>query len=279
MDATLADYLRAVALGVIQAVTEFLPISSSGHLVLAPRVLGDQVSSLTFDVGLHLGTLVAVLGYFWRDWWRILTAGVRDLLRHGPRFQRWGPDARLGLWLAVGTLPAVAFGLLAQDAVEERFRQPAVVAVMLILFSLVIEAGDRLGGTGRDVERMGVRRSLFVGAAQALALIPGVSRSGATITAARLAGYDRPSAARFSFLLSAPVILGAGVFRFADALGGEETVMWGPLLVGALTAAVVGAAVIRGLLGFLQTRTLRVFVWYRIALGLVVLGAVAAGIL
>ncbi|MDO9446148.1 MAG: undecaprenyl-diphosphatase UppP [Dehalococcoidia bacterium] len=279
MDPTLADYLRAIFLGVVQAVTEFLPISSSGHLVLAPRLLGEETSSLTFDIGLHLGTLVAVLVYFWRDWWQITKATAADTLHHGPRLARWGPQSRLGLWLAVGTLPAIVVGVLAQDAVEERFREPAVVAVMLILFSFVIDFGDRRGGSDKRVDGMGVRRSLLIGAAQALALVPGVSRSGATITAARLVGFERPSAARFSFLLSAPVILGAGIFKVADAISGGEQVMWGPLLVGALTSAIVGALVIRGLLRYLVTRTLRVFVWYRIALGLAVLGAVAAGIL
>lgn len=279
MDPTLADYLRAIFLGVVQAVTEFLPISSSGHLVLAPHLFGDEASSLTFDIGLHLGTLVAVLVYFWRDWWQITKATAADTVRHGLLLARWGPQSRLGLWLALGTLPAIVVGVLAQDAVEERFREPAVVAVMLILFSFVIDFGDRRGGEDRRIEGMGVRRSLLIGAAQALALVPGVSRSGATITAARLVGFERPSAARFSFLLSAPVILGAGVFKVADAISGGEQVMWGPLFVGALTSALVGALVIRGLLRYLVTRTLRVFVWYRIALGLAVLGAVAAGIL
>jgi undecaprenyl-diphosphatase len=279
VDPTLADYLRAIFLGVVQAVTEFLPISSSGHLVLAPHLFGEETSSLTFDIGLHLGTLVAVLVYFWRDWWQITKATAADTVRHGPRLARWGPQSRLGLWLALGTLPAIVVGVLAQDAVEERFREPAVVAVMLILFSFVIDFGDRRGGDDRRIEGMGVRRSLLIGAAQALALVPGVSRSGATITAARLVGFERPSAARFSFLLSAPVILGAGVFKVADAISGGEQVMWGPLFVGALTSALVGALVIRGLLRYLVTRTLRVFVWYRIALGLAVLGAVAVGIL
>ncbi len=279
MDATAADYLRAIFLGVVQAVTEFLPISSSGHLVLAPRLFGEEASSLTFDVGLHLGTLTAVLAYFWRDWWLISSTAVVDLVRHGLAVARWRPAGRLGLWLAAGTLPAIAAGLLLGDTAEEQLREPVVVAAMLILFSFVIDFGDRHGGEDTTVESMGPRRALFVGAAQAVALIPGVSRSGITIAAARALGYSRPSAARFSFLLSAPVILGAGLFRFTDAVTGDEVVLWGPLLVGALTAALVGALVIRGLLGYLQTRTLRIFVWYRIALGLVVLGAVAAGIL
>ena len=279
MDPLLAEYLRAIILGVVQSATEFLPVSSSGHLVLVPRLLGEETSALAFDVGLHLGSLSAILGYFWRDWWQIGRAGVADIARHGTAVGRWTPHAQLGLWIAAGTVPAVVVALLFGGFAEEHLRQPVPVAITLIVFSFVIDFGDRRPGASKAVESMGVRRALFIGAAQALALMPGVSRSGITIAAARSLGFERPSAARFSFLLSAPVILGAGVLTLGDAMRGDEALAWGPLLAGAVAAAIVGALVIKALLAYLQRRTLRVFVWYRTALGLVVLGAVAAGIL
>lgn len=277
MGSEAVDYLRAVLLGIVQAVTEFLPISSSGHLVLAPHLLGEQSSSLTFDVGLHLGTMTAVIVYFWRDWFGMAGAALRDLSTSGVRVGRWSPRGRLLVWLALGTIPAVVVGGLLDTTIEAHTRQTWLVGVTLIVFAVVIEIADRWGGHVGRLLDMTPGRSLTVGVAQAIALVPGVSRSGITIATARALGFDRPSSARFSFLLSAPVVLGAGVLKMSEALAGSERVAWGPLLVGAFTAAVVGALVIRGFLAFLQTRTLRVFVWYRIALGLVVLGAVATG--
>ncbi|MEE8421837.1 MAG: undecaprenyl-diphosphate phosphatase [Dehalococcoidia bacterium] len=273
------DYLRAALLGMVQALTEFLPVSSSGHLILAPRLLGDEASSLTFDVGLHVGTAVAVVGYFWRDWVRIIFEGVRDLSVHGRHVGRWTPRAQLGLWLALASVPAAGAGLLLDATVEEHLREPWIVGAMLIAFGLVIWVLDAWGGTLGRIEQMTAGRALIVGVAQVLALVPGVSRSGVTIAAARGLGFDRGSAARFSFLLSAPIVLGAGGLKLVDALSGDEPVEWGPLVAGAVVASVVGAFVIRALLAFLASHTLRPFVWYRIALGLAVLGASATGTL
>lgn len=273
------DYLRAIVLGFIQAVTEFLPVSSSGHLVLAPELLGEGPSSLTFDVGLHLGTLVAVIGYFWRDWMAIAIATAADVRATRLDVRRWSPYGRLGLLLALGTVPAVIVGLLFEDWIDENARDPLVVGVMLIVGGILLGMADRWGAQVGRLLDMTAGRSLLIGAAQAVALIPGVSRSGATITAGRALGFDRLSAARFSFLLSAPVILGAGILQIARAATGGEAAEWGPMLTGALVSAVVGALVIRALLSFLQRATLAVFVWYRIALGVAVLGAVAAGVL
>ncbi len=273
------DYLRAALLGMVQALTEFLPVSSSGHLILAPRLLGDEASSLTFDVGLHVGTAVAVVGYFWRDWVRIIFEGVRDLSVHGRHVGRWTPRAQLGLWLALASVPAAGAGLLLDATVEEHLREPWIVGAMLIAFGLVIWVLDAWGGTLGRIEQMTAGRALIVGVAQVLALVPGVSRSGVTIAAARGLGFDRGSAARFSFLLSAPIVLGAGGLKLLDAFSGDEPVEWGPLVAGAVVASVVGAFVIRALLAFLASHTLRPFVWYRIALGLAVLGASATGTL
>ncbi|MGE3857687.1 MAG: undecaprenyl-diphosphate phosphatase [Dehalococcoidia bacterium] len=279
MDEPLADYLRAVVLGLLQALTEFLPISSSGHLVLAPQLIGDQVSSLTFDVGLHLGTLAAVLVYFWRDWVAITVALLRDVPRHALRVGRWSEPARLGLWIVVGTVPAVIVGALLKDTLEGWFREPVAVAVSLLFFSGVIWTADRLGAHRLGIADVTSRRAVAIGVAQAVALIPGTSRSGITIAAARGLGFDRTAAARFSFLLSAPAVAGAAVLTMGTALAEGEAVAWGPMLVGALTAAAAGMLVIRGLLRYVQTRSLAVFMWYRVALGLAVLAAAAAGLI
>ncbi len=273
------DYLRAILLGIVQAVTEFLPISSSGHLILAPELLGEEASSLTFDVGLHVGTLIAVLTYFWRDWLRIATSTLHDVRVEGVAVRRWSLDARLGLLLALGTIPAVLVGLAFEDWIEENVRDPLVVAAMLIGGGVLIGLADRWGAQIGRLADMTPGRSVLIGCAQAIALIPGVSRSGATIATSRALGFDRPSAARFSFLLSAPIVAGAGILKLGEAFAGDEVVQWGPLLVGAATAAIVGTLVIRGFMGFMQRATLAVFVWYRIALGLAVIAAVATGAL
>ena len=270
---------RAVVLGLVQAATEFLPISSSGHLVLAPELIGDDISSLTFDVALHLGTMVAVIAFFWRDWLRIIGSGLADIVRHGVRVDRWEPYSLLGLWIVLGTIPAVVVGLLFKDAIEENLREPWLVGTMLIGFGALMGALDRWGGTVGKLLDVTPGRAVIIGVTQAIALVPGVSRAGVTITAARGLGFDRPSAARFSFLLSAPAVLGAGVLQFSEALGSDETLSWGPLMLGAFVSAVAGALVIRWLLAFLQSGTLWPFVWYRIALGLVVLGATATEVI
>jgi len=273
------DYLRAILLGIVQAVTEFLPISSSGHLILAPEILGEEASSLTFDVGLHVGTLFAVLGYFWRDWIRIGTATVHDARSEGGAVRRWSVDARLGLLLALGTVPAALVGFFFEGWIEDTARHPLIVATMLIVVGLYIGVADRWGAQIGRLADMTPGRAFLVGCVQAAALIPGVSRSGGTMATMRAMGFDRPSAARFSFLLSAPIIAGAGTLQIVEAISGDEVVAWGPLLVGALTAAIVGALVIKVFMGFIARATLAVFVWYRIALGLAVIAAVATGAL
>ena len=272
------DLLRAAFLGIIQAATEFLPVSSSGHLILAPELVGDDVSTLTFDVGLHLGTTVAVLAYFWRDWVRIVRFGFGDFVQHGLRLTGWSQYSLLGVWIVLATIPAVIVGLLFGDVIDEHLRQPWVVGITLIAFGLLIGLLDRWGGTLARLLDMTPARALVIGLAQAVALIPGVSRSGITIAAGRGLGFDRPSAARFSFLMSAPVIFGVGILQFSDALSSDETVAWGPMIVGSIIAAVVGALVIRWLLAYLERGTLMPFVWYRIGLGTLVLALSATGV-
>ena len=277
MDVVLADYLRAVALGLLQALTEFLPISSSGHLVLAPRVIGDQVSSLTFDVGLHVGTLLAVLVYFWRDWVDIAVALLRDVPRHRARIAEWSAPSRLGLWIVIATIPAVIAGPVLERTIEGLVRTPVAVAISLLFFSLVIWLADHMGAERRREADLTARRALFIGVAQAIALIPGTSRSGSSIAAARWLGFERGAAARFSFMLSAPAVAGAATLTIGGALKDGDAVAWGPMVVGAITAALAGLLVIRVLLVYVQSRSLDVFIAYRVALACVVLAAVALG--
>ncbi len=279
MDASAGEYLRAIVLGVIQALTEFLPVSSSGHLVIWGELIGDDLSSLTFDVALHVGTLFAVLVYFWRDWWRMLIEALRDARTHHVRVQHWSGHARLALLIVLGTIPAVIAGALFEAPIDDHLRTPWVVGAMLISVGLLMGAVDRWGAMALRLADVTPARSLVIGVAQAVALIPGVSRSGITITAGRWMGFDRASAARFSFLLSAPVVFGAGALQLTSAITGGEEMLWGPTVAGAVAAGLAGLLVIRGLLAFLQTRSLAVFVWYRLVLGVVVLGLAAAGVL
>lgn len=268
------EYVRAVVLGVVQALTEFLPISSSGHLVLAERLFGFH-SSLTFDVGLHVGTLTATLGYFWRDWAAIIGASVRDLLGHGLNLRLWGWQGRLGLLIALGTIPAVVVGALFQDVIEAYMRAPLSIGTLLILGGLLLAWADRAPRTRLGLEEVTAPHALTIGLAQAVALIPGVSRSGSTILTARFLQYDRPVATRFSFLLSAPAITGAATLTLGQAVSGDEVVAWGPMVVGAIVSGLVGLVVIHWLLRFMQSHSLMPFVWYRVVLGVLVLLGVA----
>lgn len=271
------DYPRAILLGAVQALSEFLPISSSGHLLLSSRLLGSETASPTFDVGLHLGTLFAVLVYFRADWLGFARGLVDDATTHGAGIRRWSPETRLLLAIALGTVPAVLAGLLFNSTIETYLRSPLIVGVNLIGFGLLLGWADRLEGN-RGLASMTYAAAILVGIAQAVALMPGVSRSGATMTAARALAFDREAAARFSFLLSAPVVFAAAVLELGKALLGDAPLAWGAMFVGAATAAVVGWLVIAGLLAFLRTRTLRVFVWYRIALGTAVIAGALLGV-
>ena len=272
------EYARAVVLGLLQAVTEFLPISSSAHLALAPRLMGDEADSLTFDVALHLGTLFAVLVYFWRDYLDIGRHALLGLLEHRLAIRRWDERGRLGMYIALATVPAVVVGGLFERTLEDA-RTPWVIGTMLILFGVLLQLADSRAGSLNRLASITMPHALTVGCAQALALVPGVSRSGATLSAARAMGFDRETAARFSFLLSGPVVLAAATLRLGQAFSGEEPVALGPIAVGALASGVAGLAVIRWLLGYLRRRSVAPFVWDRIGLGAAILAAAAAGVL
>jgi len=250
---------EAVVLGIVQGLGEFLPISSSGHLVLAPWLFGWQDPGLAFNVALHLGTLAAVVAYFWRDWLNLAQNGLKG---------KKNREGRLFWYLAAATVPGILAGLALEEYAETIFRAPLLVGAMLIGMGAVLYAADHWGARARGIWQVGWRDALFIGISQALAIIPGVSRSGATISAGRMLGLDREAATRFSFLLSTPIILGAGVYSMRNIGISDLTfAFW----VGVLTSAVTGFAAIAFLLRFVVTRNFNIFVWYRAALGTAVI--------
>jgi undecaprenyl-diphosphatase len=251
--------IEAALLGVLQGLGEFLPISSSGHLIAVPWLLGWGEHGLAFDVALHIGTLVAVLYAFAGDWRRMAAASWRDLREHR-RLQ--SPDARLLGLLALATLPGGVAGLLLDEWAETTFRSPALVAVSLALLGVCLGLADRFGTGERTTATLPLSHAMLIGAAQALALIPGVSRSGATISAALLLGYRREEAARFSFLLATPITVGAGMLKLPDLATGDASL--GAVLVGVVAAGVVGLLAIRWLLRYVRTRSYMPFVVYRL---------------
>jgi undecaprenyl-diphosphatase len=267
---------HALVLAIVQALTEFLPVSSSAHLILTPWLLGWPDHGLLFDIALHLGTLVAVLLYFFKTWVRLAFLVIgREVWKPmpGELDHDLYANPRL-LWLLVAaTFPAGIAGLFLKDFIETVLRSPAVIGVMLIVVGLLMAAVEKRGGLVRDLNRVGVGDAMAIGCAQALALIPGTSRSGITITTAMFLGITRHSAARFSFLLSTPIILGAGLKAYLDAMetGGIPPEMHGAFAVGVVASALFGYAVISFFLRYLQKATLKVFVYYRVILGIVVL--------
>jgi len=258
---------QAALLGVVQGLTEFLPVSSTGHLILVPALFGWRggiVDSLQFDVALHLGTLVALLAVFWRDWLTLAGAALRSLARRSLA----DPQARLGWLIVLATIPGVVAGLFLEKQVETTLRSPLVVGVAMMLVALLLAVLDRIGRQTRDEYSLGAAGAVAVGVGQALALIPGVSRSGSTIATGLGLGLTRASAARFSFLLSTPIIAGALAKEALDVarqgIGGSEAPVFA---VGILTAGVSGYACIRFLLAYLRTHSLLPFVIYRLIAG------------
>jgi len=259
---------QALILGLVQGVTEYIPVSSSAHLVLVPWLLGWEMDPdivFAFDVLVQWGTLVAVVVYFWRDLWAILAAVVRGLISKRPLATS---EARLGWLLVVATLPAVVFGLLLKDTVEAAFDSATATAASLLVTATLLTVSEWLGRRDRSLDALSWLDALWIGLGQSVALFPGISRSGATIAAAMSRHIDRAAAARFSFLMSVPVIFGAGLLPLKDLL---EAGMLGAhlpaLAVGFVTAAVSGYVCIWGLLAFLRRRPLYVFAAYCLLFG------------
>ena len=269
------DAFQAIVLGIVQGLTEFLPISSSAHLRIVPAFAGWEDPGAAFTAVTQLGTMAAVLLYFRQDLWAIargFVAGLRDRAARGTR--EW----RQGTYLIVGTVPIVIFGFAFDDQIETGARSLTLMGCTLIALGFLLLFAERVARRDRDIEGVGMRDAIVIGFAQAAALVPGVSRSGATITAGLLLGFDRAAAARFSFLLSVPAVVLSGVYQLQD-IGGEGAVGAAPTAIATLFAFVSGYAAIAFLLRFLVTHTTAVFVVYRVVLGAVVLALVAANVI
>lgn len=268
---TLADWIHTVILALIQGLTEFLPISSSAHLILPSQLLGWQDQGLAFDVGVHVGTLVAVIYYFRREVLQISVASVAAL------GGRRSPEGKLGWLVVLATIPAVIFGGLFGDLVDEYGRSILVIAGTTLIFGVLLGWADLKGKRVRKTDTLGVKDALTIGLAQAVALIPGTSRSGITITAALMLGFDRQSAARFSFLMSIPVIVAAGSLKTLELIQSDVEAHWIMIGSGAVLAALSAFACIYLFLKWLDRIGMMPFVIYRLMLGFVLLGVWFAG--
>jgi undecaprenyl-diphosphatase len=274
-------YVQALIMGIVQGLTEFLPISSSGHLIVVPFLAGWEdpfITSLAFGVMLHVGTLLALLVYFRADWVRLVPAGfaaVRD------RTFGTDPDRRLAWLLVAATIPGALAGFLLNDAIEgiwtnagaEAHRDVPLVAVTLLIGAAILYIADRFGPRTKGINDVTFPVAFGIGVAQAIALIPGISRSGISISAGRIAGLDREAAARFAFLMATPITAGAALFEARKLASGEAgvSIAIGPLVVGLIAAFVSGMIAISFMLSYLRTRSLNIFVVYRIIVAGVIL--------
>jgi len=266
-------YVQAVVLGIVQGLTEFLPISSSGHLIVVPALLGWDdpfISSLAFGVMLHMATLLALLVFFRADWLRLVPAWFASI---GDRSIDGDPDRRLAWLLLISTIPAVIAGLLLNDLIETAFREPRLVALTLVAGAAILWLAEQAGSRTRRIADLSTAGALGIGAAQAIALVPGISRSGISISAGLFAGLDRESAARFSFLMATPITAGAGLYEVRKLVTGEAgvSVDAGLLVAGMIASLVAGLLAIAVLLRFLRTHPTTIFVVYRILLAAVIL--------
>jgi undecaprenyl-diphosphatase len=269
------SYLEALILGIVQGLTEFLPISSSAHLLIVSTLAGWGDPGAAFTAVTQLGTETAVLVYFRKDIWRIITTWTRSL--YTPEL-RSSIDARMGWYVIIGTIPIGFFGYTFSDQIETAARNLYLVATVLIVFGLVLGAADRWGRQEKTLDDLTIKTGLIYGFGQALALIPGVSRSGATISTGRILGFDRPSATRYAFLLAIPAVLVSGLYE-ALKIGDDKNVAWGPTILATVVAFFVGYAVISWLIRYVSHGSFLPFVIYRVALGTLVLVLLGTGVI
>jgi undecaprenyl-diphosphatase len=253
--------LEAVIMGLVQGLGEFLPISSSAHLVLIPWFFRWTDPGLTFDIALHIGTLIAAVLYFWRDWFRLLSKGFTDTK---------STDGRLFWYLVLATIPGAATGYAFEKQAENIFRSPLLIALMLAILGVILYWADRKSAKQTDVSHITLKTSLLIGIAQALAIIPGVSRSGITMTTGLLLGMTREGSARFSFLLSAPIIFGAAATKIPHIIA-HPSMITNEFFIGMAVAAISGITSIGFLLRYVQTKNFLPFVWYRFILSVIVI--------
>ncbi|MEK6583730.1 MAG: undecaprenyl-diphosphatase UppP [Nitrospirota bacterium] len=260
---------QAILLGIIQGVTEFLPISSTAHLILAPWIFGWDDPGLAFDVVLHLGTLTGIIAFFWKDFYSMLQGMFSGMT---VRKTDAGIEGMVGWYIIIGTIPAGLAGLFLKDQIETVLRSPRIIAVSLIVFGLILLWAEVSGKKKRRMDLLNIIDAIVIGCAQAVALIPGVSRSGITITAGLFRNLERATAARFAFLLSTPIIMAGGLLSAVDVYkeGLPHDMFW-PFVAGFAASAVSGFIAIKYLLLFLSKRKVNVFVYYRIIVGILIL--------
>lgn len=272
-------FINAIILGIVQGLTEFLPISSSAHLRIVSDFLGTGADpGAAFTAIIQLGTETAVIIYFWHDITRIISKWVKALFRRLPQRDQ---DVRLGWFIILGSIPIVVLGLLFQKDIQTVFRSLWVVAIMLIVFGIILGIADRFGASTRRLENLTWPHAIVYGLAQALALIPGVSRSGGTISAGRFLGYDRYAATRYSFLLAIPAVFGSGIYEAYDSIKKNAHAVFTPLetVTATVVAGIVGFAVIAFLMNYITKRSYLPFVIYRIALGVLLIILLLTGVL
>ncbi|MGX5359418.1 undecaprenyl-diphosphate phosphatase [Kocuria sp. KH4] len=273
------NWIESIILGLVQGLTEFLPVSSSAHLRIVGEFLPNSADpGAAFTAITQLGTETAVIIYFWRDIARILKQWALSLTG---RVERSDPDARMGWLIILGSLPIGVLGLLLEDYIDTEFRSLWITATMLVVFGVILAVADRVGRQARHLDDLTVKHGVLFGLAQALALIPGVSRSGGTITAGLLMGYTREAAARYAFLLAIPAVFASGLYKLAQTLGEPQSGPYGmaEILLATGIAFAVAYVIIGWFMHYISNRSYTVFVWYRIALGLTIFVLLGLGVL
>jgi undecaprenyl-diphosphatase len=269
------SWFEAIVLGIVQGLTEFLPISSSAHVLIVSQLFGWEDPGAAFTAVTQIGTETAVIIYFRKDIWRIISTWTQSLAKAELRSSI---DARMGWYVIIGTIPIGILGFTFQDQIETVARNLWLVAGTLIVFGIILGIADRYGSQRKSLADLNMRDGVLYGMAQSLALIPGVSRSGATISGGLFLGYDRSAATRYAFLLAIPAVLASGLFE-ATKIADEEVVSWGPTILATVIAFCVGYAVIAWLIRYITTNSYLPFVLYRIGLGSLVLVLLSAGVL
>ena len=271
------DWLQAIVLGIVQGLTEFLPISSSAHVSIVGQLFFQgKDPGAAFTAVTQLGTETAVLVYFRKDIWRIITHWFGSFTG---KVEKGDPDARMGWLVIIGSIPIVLLGLLFQDAIDSTLRNLWITVAMLAGVAIVLALADRYGARNtRELKDLSWRDGILFGLFQAAALIPGVSRSGATISGGLFLGYTREAATRYAFLLAIPAVFGSGLYKLKD-IGGDPSTAWGPTIVATVLAFIVGYAVIAWLLRYISTHNFTIFVVYRLVIAAIVAALILAGVL
>jgi len=261
------DIFQSIILGIVQGLGEFLPISSTAHLILVPYFFGWQDPGLAFDVALHVGTLIAVVGFFWNDWIDIFKSASNNVFHTKYQITNTTYSGKLLWLLVIASVPGAIFGFLFETQAEQIFRSPLLIAFTLSVVGLVLYLADKYAKYRKDINHISIKDAILIGLSQAIAIIPGVSRSGATMTTGLALGLSREQAARFSFLLSTPIIFGAAIVKVPHLL---QTGITAPIAFGIIAAAASGYLAIKYMLRFIQKVGYAPFFWYRLALSLII---------